>query len=69
MLHAIVAASEPSKVPWYIGGAVLALWAVVLSTLGLRNPKFPGGVRGQRGVMAISSVLAVVAMGTAAYVK
>jgi len=69
MLHTILAASDPSKVPWYIGGAVLALWAVVLSTLGLRKPKFPGGVRGQRGVMALSFVLAVIAMGTAAYVK
>ncbi len=69
MLHAILAASDPSKVPFYIGGAVLAVWAVVLSALGLRNPSFPGGAGGQRGVMAISFVLAVIAIGTAAYVK
>jgi hypothetical protein len=57
-----------SKTPFFIGGGVLALWAVVLATLGLRNPSFPGGVRGQRIVMGISLVLAVVAIGLAVYV-
>lgn len=57
-----------SKTPFFIGGGVLAIWAVVLATLGLRNPSFPGDARGQRAVMAISLVLAVVAMGLAVYV-
>ncbi len=68
MLH-LVFASDPSKVPFYIGGAVLVIWAVVLAALGLRTPTFPGGVAGQRGVMAISFVLAVIAMGTAVYAQ
>ena len=29
MLQTLLAASEPSKVPWYIGGGVFVLWAVV----------------------------------------
>jgi hypothetical protein len=58
-----------SKVPWYVAGGALAGWAVVLAAIGLRNPTFPGGVGGQRGVMAISLVIAVVAMGAAVYVK
>lgn len=57
-----------SKTPFFIGGGVLAIWAVILATLGLRNPSFPGDSRGQRIVMAISLVLAVVAMGLAVYV-
>jgi hypothetical protein len=57
-----------SKTPFFIGGGVLALWAVVLATLGLRNPSFPGDAGGQRMVMAISLVLALVAMGLAVYV-
>lgn len=69
MLHLVIAASDPSKVPWYIGGALLAIWAVVLATLGLRSPTFPGGPGGQRAVMGISFVLAVIAMGTAVYAK
>ena len=69
MLHAILAASDPSKVPFYFAGGIFAVWAVVLGALGLRNPSFPSGVAGQRGVIAISLVLAVVAMGVAVYVK
>jgi hypothetical protein len=63
VLPLILAAT--SKVPFYIAGGVFAAWAVVLATLGLRNPTFPGGAGGQRAVMAISLVLAVVAMGMA----
>ena len=57
-----------SKTPFFIAGGALAAWAVVLATLGLRSPTFPGGAGGQRIVIAISFVLAVVAMGLAVYV-
>jgi hypothetical protein len=45
------------------------VWALVLGFIGLRNPTFPGGISGQRGVMGVSLVLAVVAMGCAVYAK
>jgi hypothetical protein len=61
----LVAAAEPSKVPFYIAGGLLALWAVTLSWLGLTRPDFPFGLRGQRGVILISFVLFVVAVGAA----
>jgi len=61
----VVAASEPSKVPFYLAGGALAAWAVVLASLGLTRPEFPYGVRGQRGVMALSLVLVVVAVAMA----
>ncbi len=61
----LLAASEPSKAPFYIAGGVLALWAVVLAAIGLRQPSFPGGTAGQRGVIAISLVLVVIAIGAA----
>lgn len=57
-----------SKTPFYIGGGVFVIWALVVATIGLRNPTFPGNARGQRAVMAISLVLAVIAMGLAVYV-
>ena len=59
----LLAASAPSKVPFYIAGGVLALWAVVLAAIGLRQPSFPGGSAGQRGVMTISLVLVVITIG------
>ena len=73
MLSAILAASEPSKVPFYVAGGVLAGWAVVLAGVGLTRPSFPFNVRGQRGVILVSFVLMAVtiamAVKTSAFIK
>jgi hypothetical protein len=61
----LLAASEPSKVPFYIVGGLLVVWAVGLAAVGLTRPAFPGNERGARGVMAVSFVLAVAAMAAA----
>jgi plastocyanin len=59
-------AAEKSRVPFYIAGGLLASWAVILSVLlGLRKPAFPGGVAGQRVVIAISAVLVLGAVSMA----
>jgi hypothetical protein len=63
VLH--LAAAEPSKVPFYIAGLLLAGWAVVLSAAGLTRPSFPAGEGAQRGVIAVSSVLVVFAVAMA----
>lgn len=61
-----VLAAEKSKVPFYIAGGLLVLWALTVSVvLGLRNPDFPGNLAGQRTVGAISAVLVVAALVTA----
>jgi hypothetical protein len=57
--------AEPSKTAFYLCGAVLAAWAVVLGFVGLRSPEFPGSERGVRGVIAVSAVLVVAAMTAA----
>jgi hypothetical protein len=61
----LLAAGEPSKVPFYIAGGILVVWALVLAGVGLARPAFPGNERGARGVMLVSAVLMVVAMATA----
>jgi hypothetical protein len=65
VLSALIAAAEPSKVPFYVAGGALAVWAVVLSTIGLTRPSFPFNTTGQRAVIAISLLLAAVAIGMA----
>ena len=65
MITLLLAASEPSKVPFYIVGGLLVVWAVGLAAVGLTRPAFPGNERGARGVMAVSFVLAVAAMAAA----
>jgi hypothetical protein len=54
-----------SKVPFYIAGGALACWAVLLAAMGLRQPEFPKNLGGERAVIGISLVLAVVAIAMA----
>jgi hypothetical protein len=61
----LLAVSEPSKVPFYIAGAVFVAWAVVLAGVGLTVPEFPYNKRGQLAVILVSLVLAGTAIGTA----
>ena len=65
LITAAVEESEPSKTAFYICGGLLAVWAVVLSALGLSNADFPGETRIARAVMGLSVVLVVAAMTTA----
>lgn len=58
----LLAAAEPSKVPFYFLGGIFALWAVVLAGVGLTRPSFPFGVLGQRLVMLISFGLGTAAV-------
>jgi hypothetical protein len=61
----LLAAGEPSKVPFYFAGGVLAVYAVALAGVGLTRPEFPYGKRGARGIMALSFVLVVIAIAMA----
>jgi plastocyanin len=66
LLLAPVLAAEKSKVPFYIVGGVLVLWALTLSLgLGMRKPNFPGSLAAERAVMAVSAVLVVATVATA----
>ncbi|MGH2895814.1 MAG: hypothetical protein ACRDPM_21445 [Solirubrobacteraceae bacterium] len=61
----ITAADEPSKTPFLILGGVLAVYAVILATLGIQRPDFPSNMGGQRGVIALTAVIVVLALGAA----
>jgi plastocyanin len=52
----LAASSEPSKTPFYIAGGLFAVWAVVLSVIGMRNADFPATRTVARVVMGISAV-------------
>ncbi|MGA8364753.1 MAG: hypothetical protein WB709_09565 [Solirubrobacteraceae bacterium] len=58
--------AEKSKVPFYIAGGALVVWAVILSmALGMRKPDFPGSAMGERVVIAITVVLVLAAASMA----
>jgi hypothetical protein len=65
MSAVLITAAETSKVPFFILGGALALWAVVLAGIGMRNPDFPYNLRGQRGVIGLTLVIVVLAVGAA----
>jgi len=65
LLQAAAEESEPSKVPFFICGGLFAVWAVVMFVVGMRSASFPGGQSGERGVIAVSTVLMLAAMATA----
>jgi NADH:ubiquinone oxidoreductase subunit 6 (subunit J) len=62
VLILMIVASEPSKVPFYIAGAVLVIYALVVAGLGLTQPEFPGSIGRARGLMALSVILMLVAV-------
>ena len=66
MLTLAASGFESAKVPFYILGGASAVWAVLLSYIGLSQPKFPGGERGARLVMLIGLGLMLGTMVTAA---
>jgi hypothetical protein len=61
----LITAAESSKVPFYIIGGALAVYAVILATLGIQRPSFACNMGGQRGVIAVTSVMVVLAIGAA----
>jgi hypothetical protein len=65
VLTLALAAAEPSKTPFYFVGGGLAVWAVVLSAIGLTQPSFPFGTAGERVVILISLVLVVATLAVA----
>ncbi len=64
MISALLTTAAVSKVPFYVAGAVLAIYAVVLASIGISRPGFPGE-RGVRAVMLLSFVLVVITIAMA----
>jgi hypothetical protein len=54
-----------SKVPFYILGGLLVVWAVSLAGIGLQRPDFPYNLRGQRAVIGVTVVLMAAAVAAA----
>ena len=57
-------AEEHSKTAFYVAGAVLAVWAVLISLVGIARPSWPGRAAG-RVVMLLTALLVAGAASTA----
>ena len=76
MLHALISAvvfaseevaeEEPSKTLFYVCGGALAVWALIVSAIGIKaHETFPPSKSARNGVITISLVLMVLAMASA----
>jgi hypothetical protein len=65
VLITLLATADPSKVPFYIAGGGLAVWAVAVAAFGITHPSFPGSQQAQRGVILVSLILVVLAIAMA----
>lgn len=58
--------AEKSKVPFYIAGGALVVWAIIVSmVIGMRRPSFPNNLRGERAVIVITALLVLAAASMA----
>jgi hypothetical protein len=61
-----VAEEEPSKTLFYICGGALAVWALIVSAIGIKaHETFPPSQSARNGVIAISVGLVLLAMASA----
>src|SRR4051794_461637 len=56
---------EKSKTAFYVAGGALAVWAVVISFVGITRPEFPEKPGPLRLVVAFTALLVAGAMGAA----
>ena len=54
---------------FYIAGSALAVWALIVSALGVMREDFPGSAGATRLVGAVSLLLVVAAIGSAIYLS
>jgi hypothetical protein len=65
LLAAEAAEEEHSKTAFYVAGGILAVWAVLISAVGITRPGFPSGGGGRAAVIGLTAVLVVGATSTA----
>lgn len=57
--------AEVSKVPYFVLGGLLVVWALIVAGIGIRNPSFPGTPARERLVMLISAVMMALVVAAA----
>jgi hypothetical protein len=65
-LITFAAEGEPDKTLFYVAGALLVAWAVILGFVGItRHDRFPSSAGATRGFMALSALLVAFVMASA----
>jgi uncharacterized cupredoxin-like copper-binding protein len=67
LLAAAATFHDKSKTPFFIAAGVLVGWAILVSAVGIRSPRFPSSKLQSRGAMVITAVLVLFAASMAVY--
>lgn len=67
MKPSVLAVAFRAVTPFYVAGIVLAVWALLVTFIGVTRHDFPATAGAERVVGLISFVLVAVAIGTALY--
>ena len=59
---AAVEEAEPSKTAFYVLGGCLAVWAVLVGSIGIARPQFAATAGASRGVIAGTALLVAAAL-------
>ena len=65
LLAAEAAEEESSHTAFYVAGVALAIWAVLISALGIARGGFPANAAGRGAVIGITALLVLGATSTA----
>ncbi len=57
------------ETPFFVAGAILVAFAILISVIGFKKPDFPGNASAARGVMAVSVALVAAAAFSIVYVS
>ena len=66
LFAAETAEEEHTPIGFYVAGGLLAVWAILVSALGIKKHDFPSSSGAATAVMGISAVLVLAAMATSA---
>lgn len=67
--HAAAEEAHKSETPFFIAGAILVAFALLISVVGFKKPDFPGTSGAARGVMALSVALVAATAFSIVYVS
>ena len=66
--HATGAEEHHDETPFFVAGAILVAFAILVSVIGFKKPDFPSSAGAARGIMALSAALVGATVATAIYV-
>ena len=58
-----------SETPFFVAGAILVVFSILISIFGFKRPDFPGNASAARGVMTLSVALVAAACVSIVYVS